>query len=177
MTGPAEPAPAPSTDPVGGEVGAPVGRRRLDRPPADRLRDRPGTDGDGVDPAAPSPSVGRAIAMGVVGAAIGVAVYLILAIGFSFTAGLLVVAIFTGRFIGLFVRAAAGTVLSSAGRVLVSVTIFLVATGVAIAVTWLWSHVEGGDLGLGAYLDQVYGTPLIALEFMLGTLVTWWSAR
>ena len=26
-------------------------------------------------------------------------------------------------------------------------------------------------------LDQVYGTPLIALEFMLGTLVAWWSAR
>ena len=47
----------------------------------------------------------RAVAMGIVGAVVGIAVFLILAIGFSFSAGLLIVAIFTGRFIGLFVRA------------------------------------------------------------------------
>ena len=43
--------------------------------------------------------------------------------------------------------------------------------------TWLWSHVEGGDLGLAEYLNEVYGVPLVALEFMLGTLMAWWSAR
>jgi hypothetical protein len=48
---------------------------------------------------------------------------------------------------------------------------------VAIAATWLWSHLEGGDLPLADYLDQAYGTPLIALEFMVGTLTAWWSAR
>lgn len=177
MTGPVEPRSAPSTDPIGGDVGAEVARRRLDHPPGERLGAQQGPDDGDADPTAPTATVGRAVAMGIVGAAIGVGVYLVLAIGFSFTAGLLVVAIFTGRFIGLFVRAAAGSSLSSAGRVLVSVTIFLVATTVAVVVTWLWSHVEGGDLGIAAYLDQVYGTPLIAMEFMLGTLVAWWSAR
>jgi hypothetical protein len=115
--------------------------------------------------------------MGIVGGAVGVAIFLVLAIGFSFTAGLLVVAIFTGRFIGLFIRAGAGSTMSSAARVATAVVIFLFAMVVAMAATWLWSRVEGGDLALVDYLDQVYGTPLIALEFMLGTLLTWWSAR
>ena len=115
--------------------------------------------------------------MGIVGGLVGVAIFLLLAVGFSFTAGLLVVAIFTGRFVGLFVRAGAGGTMSSAARVAVAVTIFLVAMAVASLATWLISHVEGGDLTLPDYLDQVYGTPLVALEFMLGTLMTWWSAR
>ena len=131
---------------------------------------------DGQD-AAPSGSPGRAIALGTLGAAVGVAIFLVLAIGFSFTAGLLVVAIFIGRFVGLFVRAGAGGTVSSAGRVLAAVAIFLVAMLVAVVATWLWSRIEGGDLTPGDYLDQVYGTPLIALEFMLGTLMAWWSAR
>ena len=29
----------------------------------------------------------------------------------------------------------------------------------------------------GAFLDETYGTPLIALEYMLGTLMTWWSTK
>ena len=171
---PAEPA-----DARGGEVVEPTTRRRLERAPADRLAgaDRSTTDASGAAAVAGAGSAGRAVAMGAVGAVIGVTVYLILAIGFSFAAGLLVVAVFTARFIGLFVRAGAGTSLSSAARVLATVAVFLIATTIAILITWLWSHVEGGDLGLADYLDQVYGTPLIALEFMLGTLVAWWSAR
>ena len=194
MNEPSAPGPAPDPNPSataptdlpeqpadtrGGEVVEPTTRRRLEQAPADRLAgaDRSATDASGATAVVGAGSAGRAVAMGAVGAVIGVTVYLILAIGFSFTAGLLVVAIFTARFIGLFVRAGAGASLSSAARVLATVTVFLVATAVAILVTWLWSHVEGGDLGLADYLDQVYGTPLIALEFMLGTLVAWWSAR
>ena len=171
--------PVEPTDARGGEVVEPTTRRRLERAPADRLAgaDPSSTDASGAAAVAGAGSAGRALAMGAVGAVIGVTVYLILAIGFSFTAGLLVVAIFTARFIGLFVRAGAGASLSSAARVLATVAVFLVATTIAILITWLWSHVEGGDLGLADYLDQVYGTPLIALEFMLGTLVAWWSAR
>ncbi len=115
--------------------------------------------------------------MGILGASIGTLIFLILAVGFDFSAGLLIVAVFTGRFIGLFVRAGAAGTLSSPARVAVAVAIFLVAMTVAIVVTWLAAGLEGGVLSLGDYLDQAYGTPLISLEFMLGTLMAWWSAR
>ena len=115
--------------------------------------------------------------MGIVGAAIGTTIFFVLAVWFSFSAGLLIVAIFTGRFIGLFVRAGAAGSLSSPARAAVSMLIFLVALTVAIAATWLAAGLEGGVLPIGAYLDQAYGIPLISLEFMLGTLMAWWSAR
>ena len=176
MTGPSDSRPSPGSTQSPHEPGDDAPRRRLEQAPGERLygRDRAGS---GPESAASEGSPSRAILMGVLGGAVGVAIFLILAIGFSFTAGLLVVAIFTGRFIGLFVRAGAGGTLSSAARVLAAVVIFLVALVVAVVATWLWSRVEGGDLALLDYLDQVYGTPLIALEFMLGTLLTWWSAR
>jgi hypothetical protein len=158
---------------VPGEPGAP--RRRLERAPGERLARPVAAPADGDAGSVGSPT--RAVQMGILGAALGIAVFLILAIGFSFSAGLLIVAIFTGRFIGLFVRAGAAGTLSAPARALVSIVIFLVALSAAVVVTWLWSHVEGGDLGLADYLDQVYGIPLVALEFMLGTLMAWWSAR
>jgi len=174
MTGPAEPPRDPQASPTPEQTGGDAPRRRLDRAPSERLT---GDEPSSGPRTAPSGSPGRAIALGAVGAVVGVAIFLALAIGFSFTAGLLVVAIFTGRFVGLFVRSGAGITLSSAARVLAAVGIFLVAQLVALVATWLWSRIEGGDLALLDYLDQVYGTPLIALEFMLGTLMTWWSAR
>ena len=126
-------------------------------------------------PAGGSPT--RAIAMGIVGAIIGVVIFLILAIGYTYTAGLVVVAVFTGRFIGLFVRAGAAGSLASPARALVSIVIFLVAQSTSLLVTWLAAGSEGGVLPLGDYLEQAYGTPIVALEFMLGTLMAWWSAR
>lgn len=115
--------------------------------------------------------------MGIVGAIIGVVVFLILALAYTYTAGLVVVAIFTGRFIGLFVRAGAAGSLASPARALISIVIFLVALTVAVLTTWLVAGLEGGVLPLGDYLEQAYGTPIVALEFMLGTLMAWWSAR
>ena len=164
---PGPPGDAPPDEPA-------TPRRRLERAPGERLAG-PEIAADGT--AASVGSRTRAVQMGILGAVVGIAVFLILAIGFSFSAGLLIVAIFTGRFIGLFVRAGAAGTMSSPARSLVSVVIFLVALGAAVVVTWLWSHVEGGDLGLAEYLNEVYGVPLVALEFMLGTLMAWWSAR
>lgn len=174
MTGPSEPQSNPPSSPTPDATGGEQPRRRLERAPSEGLTGEEPTSGRGTSP---STSLARGIALGALGALVGVAIFLVLAIGFSFTAGLLIVAIFTGRFVGLFVRSGAGSTLSSAARVVTAVGIFLVALLVALVATWLWSRVEGGDLGLGDYLDQVYGTPLIALEFMLGTLMTWWSAR
>ena len=84
--------PVEPTDARGGEVVEPTTRRRLERAPADRLAgaDPSSTDASGAAAVAGAGSAGRAVAMGAVGAVIGVTVYLILAIGFSFTAGLLV---------------------------------------------------------------------------------------
>ena len=115
--------------------------------------------------------------MGIVGALVGVGVFLVLAIAYTYTAGLVVVAIFTGRFIGLFVRAGAAGSLASPARTLVSIVIFLVALAGAILTTWLVAGLQGGVLSLGDYLEQAYGAPIVALEFMLGTLMAWWSAR
>jgi len=122
-------------------------------------------------------SPARAVGMGIFGAAVGLAVFLLLAIVFSFTAGLVVVAIFTGRFVGLFVRAGAAGSLSSPARTVVALVIFLIGMTLALGITWLVAGLQGGVLSFGAFLDETYGTPLIALEYMLGTLMTWWSAK
>ena len=183
MTGPTEPSPPPestepppeSTEPsrIPGETGPPVARRQLDHAPGERFR--PGSPAGAIVAAAGSPT--RAIGMGIVGALVGVGVFLVLAIAYAYTAGLVVVAIFTGRFIGLFVRAGAAGSLASPARTLVSIVIFLVALTGAILTTWLAAGLRGGDLPLGDYLEQAYGTPIVTLEFMLGTLMAWWSAR
>ena len=161
-----------SATPQPGEVGA---GRRLDRPPGERLAAAPAGSPETASMAVGSPA--RAVAMGIVGAVIGVAVFLVLSIGFSYSAGLVIVAIFTGRFVGLFVRAGAAGTLSSPARTLVAIVIFLAALAAATVLTWLWARLEGGDLGLADYLNEVYGVPIVALEFMLGTLMAWWSAR
>ncbi len=175
MTGPTESSPTPGSTVAAPQSDGEPPRRRLDRAPGERLS-------GAQPPAGPTGGTatagrGRAVGLGFLGAGIGIVIYLVLAIGFSFTAGLVVVAIFMGRFIGLFVRAGSEGTMSSAARTLAAIGIFLGALLAAVVVTWLWSHVEGGDLSLGEFLDQVYGAPLVALEFMLGTLVAWWSAR
>ena len=126
MSQPTE-TPEPDARPEGADPG------RRDRPgtrPADERRDRRGGASSALrasgSPAPRSPPTGRGLGrqprpersqMGILGAVVGIAVFLILAIGFSFSAGLLIVAIFTGRFIGLFVRAGAAGTLSSPARV------------------------------------------------------------
>jgi hypothetical protein len=158
---------------IAGETGPPLVRRRLANRPGDRFRRGPSDDGTAVARGSPV----RAIALGVMGAVIGIAIFLVLAIGFSFTAGLVIVAVFTGRFVGLFVRAGAAGSLASPARALLSIVIFLGALSLVLLITWFAARSEGGVLPLGDYLEQAYGTPIVALEYMLGTLMAWWSAR
>ena len=140
MTGPSEPRPDRQGGPAPSETGGDAPRRRLDRAPSERLT---GADSSSGRAATPTGSPGRAIALGALGGFVGVAIFLVLAIGFSFTAGLLVVAIFIGRFVGLFGRSGAGATLSSAARVVTAVAIFLVALLVALVAIWLWSPRRG----------------------------------
>ncbi len=158
---------------TGGELNRPG--RRLDRAPGERLAGGP--SGEPATGAGGSGSAGRAVAMGLVGAGIGIGSFLVLAIPLSVSPGLIVVALFMARFVGLFVRAGAAGSVSSPARVSVAVAIFLAAIAVANVATWLWARHEGGVLGLTAFLDETYGSPLLALEAMLGTLAAWWSAR
>ncbi len=58
-----------------------------------------------------------------------------------------------------------------------ALVIFLVGLTLALGITWVVAGLQGGVLSFGAFLDETYGTPLIALEYMLGTLMTWWSAK
>lgn len=168
---------APAAAPIPGEPAQPTRRRRmLDRAPGEKLaRGR----GDALDAreAAGGGTPRRAVTMGVVGAVVGLVAFLALAIPFSFTAGLVVVAIFMARLVGLLVRAGAAGSLSSPARVVAAVVIVLGGLAVANVALWLWALSEGGVLPLPRYLDEAYGTPLIALQFMLGTLTAWWSAR
>jgi hypothetical protein len=158
---------------IAGETGPPLVRRRLTNRPGDRFRRGPSDDATIAAGGSPV----RAIALGVMGAIIGIAIFLVLAIGFAFTAGLVIVAVFTGRFVGLFVRAGAAGSLASPARALLSIVIFLVALSLVLLITWFAARSEGGVLPLGDYLEQAYGTPIVALEYMLGTLMAWWSAR
>ncbi len=167
---------APAAAPTPGEPAAPAGRRTLDRAPGERYARGRGAALDALE-AAGGGTPGRAVAMGGIGAVVGIVALLVLAIPFSFTAGLVVVAIFMARLVGLLVRAGAAGSLSSPARVVAAVVIVLGGVAVANVALWLWALSEGGVLPLPQYLDEAYGTPLIALQFMLGTLTAWWSAR
>jgi hypothetical protein len=175
-TDPIEPASAETASPTPGETAPGAARRQLDRAPSERFGRRR-REAAVVEVPTEAGSPLRALAMGSLGALFGTVIYLILAVGFSFSAGLLIVAIFTGRFVGLFVRAGAAGTLSSPARTVLSVVIFLVAMTVSIVATWLSAGVEGGVLPFSDFLDQSYGTPLVSLQFMLGTLMAWWASR
>ena len=131
-------------------------------------------------PGAGLPATGgatRAIGLGLVGLLIGVVAFLVLAIPFAFSAGLLVVPVFMARLVGLFVREGAGDRLSSAARSLSAIVLVLVGVALANVLVWAWAGREGGVLSLPDFLNETYGVPLVALQFILGTLSAWWSAR
>ena len=121
--------------------------------------------------------VSRAIGLGLIGVLIGVLAFLVLAIPFAFSAGLLVVPVFMARLVGLFVRQGAGDQLSSAARSLCAIVLVLGGVAVANVLVWAWAGHEGGVLSLPDFLNETYGLALVALQFILGTLSAWWSAR
>lgn len=124
-----------------------------------------------------SGSAARAVGWSVLGALVGVGCFLVLAIPFTMTVGLVVVGLFTGRIAGLLAKAGAAGTLSAPARNLVAVLVTLAAVLLANVAGWLVAGLQGGALSLPAYLDQVYGVALVALEFMAGTLAAVWSSR
>jgi hypothetical protein len=103
-------------------------------------------------------------------------VFLIFAGPLAFSAGLVVIAIFAGRLIGLVTRSAGGPAISSDTRVVIALLItigWFVAAQVAV---WAYARWEGGALDLLDYLGQTFG-PLVPLQLLVSVLVAWWSAR
>ncbi|HEY3524000.1 MAG TPA: hypothetical protein VGK63_09860, partial [Candidatus Limnocylindrales bacterium] len=129
----------------------------------------------GTDDQQPAPSPVRALGLGSVAAAIVAIVLAVLGGPASFSAGLVIVAVFMGRLVGAMVRVGAGTTLNSPARVTLAVLISLVGIAAGQLGIWLFARSEGGVLDVGTYLGS-FG-PLVPLEFMIATLSAWWSAR
>jgi hypothetical protein len=125
---------------------------------------------------APEGSTGRAVAYGVASGAL-VAIILAGAAAFlSFTAGLIVIAYFMGRVVGTLVKLGAGTTVSPSARQSIAMLVSVFWVAVAQILVWFVARSEGGVLPVVDYLYQTFG-PLVPLEFLIGTLAAWWSAR
>ncbi len=146
----------------------------LDRPPSDRYgQSAPPASADG---AVSSGSLVRAALFAIPAAVIALAVYVGLAGPLSFTAGLVVVAIFAGRMIGLSAKAGGGTAVTSDRAVVIALVITLAWFAGAQVSTWLFAQSEGGVLPPLDYLGQVFG-PIVPLVAVSSVLAAWWSAR
>ncbi len=175
---PDAPTSRPAEEPNDRGAGA---RRILARPPSERFDEVPDVDGrDGPPRSGPDQppfgSARTAIGLGAAAGVVGAVLLVVSAAYLSFSAGLVVIAIFLGRIVGLTVRATAGPRISSPGRSALAVVITLAATALAQLATWVIALGEGGVLPLGTYLVETFG-PIVPLEFMIGTLAAWWSSR
>ncbi|HVA85742.1 MAG TPA: hypothetical protein VNF73_05390 [Candidatus Saccharimonadales bacterium] len=164
--------------------------RRLDRAPGERYVQGPDrvatgagrkvadrvTDTDPAPRPVPRGSVARGIVFGLAAAAFGLLVFEVLAGPLSFDTGLIVVALFTGRIVGLGVRTGARGSLSAVGRVALTLVITVVWLAAAETGDWLVAQAQGGVLPLGEYLIQTYGfQPVVQVAAAL--LAAGWSAR
>lgn len=133
--------------------------------------DRP----DGPPATGSAGSLTQAIAFGLVAAAVcGLILFGFAALA-SFSAGLVVVALFLGRIVGLSVRSGAGRQVSPAARASAAILLSLGAVTVALIATWAFSRLVGGVLGLPEYFAETLG-PLVPLVYMLATVGAWWGA-
>jgi hypothetical protein len=124
----------------------------------------------------PTGSPTRALVSGTIAAAIAAFVFLIFAGPLSFSAGLVVIAVFAGRLIGLVTKTAGGPGVSSDARVVMALLLTIGWFVVAQVAVWLYARAEGGNLGLLDYLGQAFG-PLVPLQLIVAVLIAWWSAR
>jgi hypothetical protein len=118
-----------------------------------------------------APALGPAVAAGLIGAVI----LFVFAGPLSFSAGLVVVALFVGRIVGLSTRAG-GARVEPAARTSVAVVVSLVAVTLGLLAAWASAVAAGGSLGPLDYLNETLG-PLVPLQYIVATLAAWWSTR
>ena len=166
------PAPQPGDRPP--EAKGPTVRRQLEVPPSQRYVQTARGTAAGSEQGGPSLVRGALIGGSV---ALFLALVLVVLGGlFTFTAGLIVVAVFLGRLTAVGVNAGAGEAGSQASRLAIAVGASLAAIAVAQVGLWLWAGVEGGRLGLFDFLGEVYGA-LVPLQFLLAGGTAWLSTR
>jgi hypothetical protein len=124
-------------------------RRQLDQPPGDRFRPPPAVEPGGTGATVPWPLI--AVVLG------GALAYTILGGILTVTAGLVVLAVFIGWFVGKLVSPPARAALVGA-----------IAVVVGLLGIWLFGRVEGGVLDPIAYFDAVQGWPLVAAQLVGG---------
>ena len=170
----AGPPPAPDAAPATSSPG----ERRLARPPSDRYRETEAAMAAAEAQAAvdPDASVGRGVALAAAVTIAGAAAIVLLGGVLSLTEILLVVAGFTGGGVGIALRWGAGEHLAGRRRVVIALTLALVAVALGQLGLWQYGRIEGGVLGPLDYLGQVYG-PLVLLEFAAAGVVAWLAAR
>jgi len=170
----AAPPPAPDAAPATSSPG----ERRLARPPSDRYRETEAAMAAAEAQAAvdPDASVGRGVALAAAVTIAGAAAIVLLGGVLALTEILLVVAGFTGGGVGIGLRWGAGEHLAGRRRVVIALTLALVAVALGQLGLWQYGRIEGGVLGPLDYLGQVYG-PLVLLEFAAAGVVAWLAAR
>ena len=170
----AGPPPAPDAAPATSSPG----ERRLARPPSDRYRETEAAMAAAEAEAAvdPDASVGRGVALAAAVTIAGAAAIVLLGGVLALTEILLVVAGFTGGGVGIALRWGAGEHLAGRRRVVIALTLALVAVALGQLGLWQYGRIEGGVLGPLDYLGQVYG-PLVLLEFAAAGVVAWLAAR
>src|SRR5258706_1806563 len=154
----------------------PPASRRLERPPSERYAPGGDASAQGSSAAEPTGSLERPIAFAIPAALIGLAVYVGFAGPLAFSAGLVVVAIFAGRTIGLAARAGAGQAVPSDQRMRLAVGIALAWFVLAHLAVWLYARNEGGVLPILDYLLETFGL-IVPLSGIAAVLAAWWSAR
>ncbi len=120
-------------------------------------------------------SLARALGHGLVAAAACGLVLFVCAAILAFSAGLLVVALFLGRVVGLSLRSGGGG-LSPAVRAGWATLLSLVAVTVALLATWSFSRASGGVLGPIDYLAETLGA-IVPLLYLLAAPAAWWGSR
>ncbi len=152
----------------------PAAAIRLEVPPSQRYV--MAARGSADDAEGDEPSLARGALIGGVVALFLAAVLVVLGSMFTFTAGLIVVAVFLGRLTAVGVNAGASDAGSAATRRALAVGISLAGIAVAQVGLWLWAGFEGGTLGLVGFLADVYQA-LVPLQFLLAAGTAWLSAR
>ena len=144
-----------------------AGDRKLDggqsgrgQPGDGPAHDRVGADRVGLDRGGENRGVRRAFLLGLVAAALGAAVHVVIAVLLLATGGLLVVAATLGFVVGAVVRYGAGSRVRAGAVRAVGVALAIVALAAALAINW---SLSGEYLGPLDFLAQVYG-PLVPLQ-------------
>jgi hypothetical protein len=147
-----------------------------DRPPAGAAVG----GSDAGDPAGATdwgrPSPLRGIAFGAIVALLVAAVIVVFGGILGLTAGLIVLALFLGRFTAFGVAAGAGPTLAGGARLWLAIAIALGALAVAQLGLWGIAWLQGGRLDPLSFLAETYGA-LVPLQALLAAGGAWWGIR